>query len=131
MRRSQALEELRRALVAHQGWKDHLRELLYTGSTDIPPEQLAADDRCELGIWLNGPTATELGDPARCATLRTLHAHFHESAARALSLARQGDSPGVLATIAYGGELSTASERLIRELVTWHADIAARAGSGE
>lgn len=71
-------------LAAHDVWKRRLADAIVTGGTNVTAEEAAQDDRCAVGAWLH--RASEAHVPFR--RIAVLHAHFHEEASAALTLAR-------------------------------------------
>lgn len=101
------------ARQAHASWKLRLRAVLRgTSNEKLSPADVAADNRCQLGKWLQEPAQRrhELDE------LRALHQRFHLAAADVLNKATSGDRAAAEAELATAGSLGQLSIQLNRLL---------------
>jgi hypothetical protein len=83
-------------ISSHLDWIDAVASML--GEDDIPDAELAniaRHDQCELGRWLQGEAAAELGDAAALNELVTSHEAFHQLAGRLIAALQQGRADDV------------------------------------
>jgi len=79
------------AISAHQAWKARLKAVLDQTSTEVlDPSVVGRDDRCTLGIWINGPGKQGCGHQRLFQTMSDRHAAFHRMAAQILQAALAG-----------------------------------------
>lgn len=71
------------AIAAHAQWKIKLAGYLKNPDNSVSYDQLAADNRCELGKWIYAEGAAYQGTPEYEA-VRSTHAKFHKAAAAVL-----------------------------------------------
>lgn len=97
-------------ISAHVMWKQRLIAYLAGNSQEqLDPDVIKLDDRCPLGKWIYGegkPMETLPG----YEEVRTLHAQFHQNAARVVSL-HQADSTAEAEAL-LNGDYSRLSEKL-------------------
>lgn len=99
------------AIAAHLAWKHALREAVRTGAAvNLDPAALDRPDRCELGLWLEGPLACFEGD----GQLRELHRQFHLLAAELVRRLQVGGRPESLASLER--QLEDLSTRMVTRL---------------
>jgi len=81
--------------VPGQVFYDASRKLILKGADagDWTPGEVRREDRCGLGHWIEGVSDGPLGKSGAFIDLRDLHARFHETAARIVSLHLDGDTP--------------------------------------
>lgn len=113
--------EGREALDSHLRWKARLQaEVAGVGGEKLDPEQVARDDQCTLGHWLNGIGGSRFGKLPAYSVLRSRHAHFHRCAAEVLQVARQGDKERALHMLEEGA-YPDASEQVAAAIVALFA----------
>lgn len=113
--------EGREALDSHLRWKARLQaEVAGVGGEKLDAEQVARDDQCTLGHWLNGIGGARFGKQPAYSVLRSRHAHFHRCAAEVLQVARQGDKERALHMLEEGA-YPDASEQVAAAIVALFA----------
>lgn len=86
--------EIDAAIESHDEWCEQLDSLLKGADAgDWTPGEVRREDRCGLGHWIEGVSDGPLGKSGAFIDLRDLHARFHETAARIVSLHLDGDTP--------------------------------------
>jgi hypothetical protein len=103
------------AIAAHENWKQRL--LVYLdgqSSEDLRAEVICADDRCDLGKWIHGEGARQLGEFASFNELRSTHKLFHYTASNVVALQSTGKTGEAQALLT--GEYSKISSRIVGRL---------------
>ncbi len=115
-------QELTKAISAHANWKTKLQDAIATGRSDIRPENLAADNRCVFGQWLQSlPPAEQQSEDVR--KVKDLHAAFHREAAAVLAFALQGDKPRAERALDLGSPYAKAPSDLTAQMMSWKAKL--------
>lgn len=79
------------AIDSHMKWKERLRDhITGHGAEALTTAQVARDDQCTLGLWLNGDGLRHHGQSPAFKTLQQAHARFHQCAGEVLNLAHSG-----------------------------------------
>ncbi len=116
--------QINKAIGAHSLWKDRLRAAVESGKSTLTVEQVAADDACELGQWLNGASIPEdLRKTADFEACRELHAEFHKAAAQVMRLALSGDKAAALAALGGESRFANLSSALTLRMMQWAASM--------
>lgn len=68
------------AISAHSAWKMRLKSYLMKPDQSLKPMEVAADDRCALGKWLQSEKKKHVAMP-EFAKLCADHSRFHQIAA--------------------------------------------------
>ena len=111
-------DQINKALLAHGAWKQRLQSAVSAGASEFSVAQVEVDNRCDFGKWFYGlPAGLRSTDAA--GKIRTLHAEFHEEAARILGLALQGKKDQALKALGQGEKYSLASGQLALALKQW------------
>jgi hypothetical protein len=116
------IRQINAAIVAHDEWKARLQAAIESGSSEFQPETVRADDLCPFGQWIQSAEPA-LQDSLHYERVRTLHAQFHEAAARVLALALSGRGPQALTSLEFGSEFVRASVLLVDELEFWREEL--------
>lgn len=117
-------KEIEKAIGAHGMWKTRLKTAIGTGKIDLPVATIRADNQCEFGKWLAGPTIpSALKGSPRYAEVRKLHTEFHQQAARVATLATEGKKQEAEQAVALTGPFSAASARLTAAMQGWKSDL--------
>jgi len=115
-------EAIRKAISAHGFWKHHLREAIASGSSEMTPAHVEADNECVFGKWLHSlPTPDR--DSAHYDTVHSLHAAFHKEAAKVLRLALMGAKTEASHALESGGTFASASAALTRAMMDWRKTV--------
>ena len=77
------------AIVAHSEWKRKLKSYLLNPDESLKSGEVAAHNKCPLGQWIEGEGRKQHGSMPEFAKLKTVHAHFHQTAGE---LVRKADS---------------------------------------
>jgi hypothetical protein len=115
-------DEITKAIGAHGAWKTKLQNAIQAGRSDITPEQIAADNRCVFGQWLQSLSPAEQRSPD-CQQVKALHAQFHREASVVLSLALEGRKEQALQSMGVGGGFSKASSNLTARMMAWKSKL--------
>lgn len=78
-----------KAIEAHLAWKRRLFDQLSSNHlTDIHPDDIRSDAKCEVGAWIYGHGRKRYGELNSFQKLREEHARFHEIASEVVRLAQ-------------------------------------------
>ncbi|WP_300452941.1 CZB domain-containing protein [Accumulibacter sp.] len=115
------IADIEEAIGKHARWMSELRQAILEAQPGIDLAETLADDRCEFGQWLYGPTWSpeDLGTEHYQA-VRRLHASFHALAAQIVTLAASGRVVDAY-TLLYDDYL-TMSGRLAIAMRAWQED---------
>lgn len=122
MSNAQMVQHINDAMKAHIAWKIRLLNVINTGATELTPEVVACDDRCDFGQWLHGPKIdgqTRAGMPYQ--VIVRLHAEFHKVASQVLKLAVEGRKQAAEQLL--NGDYYTKSQKLVTALVKWKGEL--------
>lgn len=111
-----------KAIASHEMWKLRLQLAIATGEVDVPVETIGQDNQCAFGEWLYGSTFASM-DKASIyyETVRALHAEFHNTVARVVTLAFDGRKEEAREMIDIYGEFTSISAKLARAISAWRA----------
>ncbi|TVR81022.1 MAG: hypothetical protein EA405_09370 [Rhodospirillales bacterium] len=101
-------------LSSHAECVAKVREHVY-GAMRLDPEQVAQDDKCELGCWLRG-AAARLRHRPEYWRATVAHANFHKCAADIVRMANDGRRIDAERDLASGGRLRMASKALVESV---------------
>ncbi len=119
-----SIEELDNAIGAHGKWKARLRAAIDTGKIDASVETIQQDNQCVFGKWLYGPTLTPVDKASdHYKIVKDLHARFHKTAARVVTLALSGKKDEAGAMMVVGGEYAVISGKLTQSMMDWKKDL--------
>ena len=119
----QLVREISDAITAHLVWKQRLVTAIETGKPQHSPIAAGSDRHCAFGKWLYGPKVSPQVQVSRpYAVVRRLHAGFHRSAGRILSLVEQGQIKQAQLTL--HRDFEAQSDLLIRALQKWRRELA-------
>ncbi|OYV40145.1 MAG: hypothetical protein B7Z83_01625 [Thiomonas sp. 20-64-5] len=111
---------LGQAVQGHLAWKKRLKGIVIEGrQDDVDIAQVAPDDLCALGQWLNGPAKARYGKLPEYARLRKIHAEFHLTAGQVLLNSRNGQPEEAEKMLR--GAFSALSDQVQLELVRFYA----------
>lgn len=81
------------AIRAHQASKARLSAYVQGQSTEVfDAAEVAQDDACGLGRWLNGPEGASLNETAILDDLRLAHTQFHQLGGRIVQAMQAGNT---------------------------------------
>lgn len=112
------------AIAAHGAWTARLRTAIDTGKLDVPISTIRADNQCQFGKWLHNEHCW--GERSRTETyakVTTLHAKFHEEAARVAQLATSQQKQAAEQAMSATGEYARLSTTLSDELTRWASSV--------
>lgn len=115
-------DEITKAVGAHGVWKMRLRTAIESGKADANPADVAKDNACAFGQWLHGagvPAAVRAS--ADYATVRKLHADFHQCASKVLECVSHGDKAKADALMV--GEYTKVSSDLTHAMMKWKSAV--------
>jgi methyl-accepting chemotaxis protein len=101
---------LNRAVVAHTKWKDKIRELIEEGRP-IDRTSASADDKCDLGKWMQGEGSI-LARTQEFAALQQEHRRFHACVGSLIDLVEKGKITEAKLSMT-DGEFAQASRRTV------------------
>jgi hypothetical protein len=104
------------AIVAHLKWKDRLKQFLSGTGEALNLVLVARDDQCDLGKWIHGEGKHQYGSVPLYNTMKTAHAHFHETAAEVIKTAKAGNADKARTMLAYGGAYYSASSACVNAI---------------
>lgn len=79
------------AQAAHENWKLRLQTYLDgLSGEELSAETICFDDRCDLGRWIHGPGAANLGQFPGFTALMGHHKMFHYAASNVVALTKAG-----------------------------------------
>lgn len=111
---------LGQAVQGHLAWKKRLKAIVIEGrQDDVDIAQVAPDDLCALGQWLNGPARARYGKLPEYARLRKIHAEFHLTAGQVLLNSSNGQRDA--AETMLRGAFSALSDQVQLELVRFYS----------
>lgn len=106
-----------RAVGAHGMWKARLLEAIEHSSSEFTDAHVRGDDHCDFGKWLHFECdPTTMANP-HYATVKRIHAEFHQLAARVLSLAVAGKKTEAQNLLK--GDYTRVSFELVTALQVW------------
>ena len=113
-------DEITKAIGAHGMWKNRLRGAIDSGKADANPADVAKDNACPFGQWLQGSTITaSMRNGANYNAVKKLHADFHRCASNVMTCVASGKKEQ--ATSLLGGEFSKISGELTNAMMKWKA----------
>ncbi len=113
-------DEITKAIGAHGVWKMRLRTAINAGKADADPAEVAKDNLCTFGQWLNGSTIPAAARASvDYATVRRLRADFHKCASKVLTCVAAGKKSEAEALMA--GEYDKISGDLTSAMMKWKA----------
>lgn len=124
MSHQKTITEIQAAIRAHSAWKVRLRDAIAKGVSEMTPEIVACDDKCEFGKWLHGPQVPpDLKSGTAYQNIKQMHADFHKCASSVLRMALSGQQDN--AKQALSGDFTTRSSRLVMALSGWRDQLSA------
>ena len=106
------------AVFTHAKWKRQLRQAIETGKSEWTVSEVQADDRCDLGEWLDHlPLSKKKSE--HYSRLRSLHTNFHKAASEVLALALSGKKEEAQEAISFGSRFTDISSKLTLVLSEW------------
>jgi hypothetical protein len=115
-------EAIKKGIGAHGMWKQRLRKAIETGESEWTPDVVCQDNQCEFGKWLYSCSAEEKASP-HYENVKNLHAKFHVSAAKVLSLALSSKTKEAENEIGAGSDYSKHSNALTIEMMAWEKEV--------
>lgn len=122
MTNQNALEQIQNAIRAHGAWKLKLKVAVNSGETDLTPDQVKSDCKCDFGKWLYGdsiPAKVKEGMPY--TVVRRLHGEFHQAASEVLEDVIAGRTEKSIERLE--GDFSERSATLVRALNKWKGEL--------
>jgi methyl-accepting chemotaxis protein len=109
-----ALENLRRAMLAHGEWKHKFRSFM-EGKLELDAEKVKHNNLCEFGKWLAADGKDELGP--QFSEIDHLHSQFHLVAADVVRMKKAGNLAAAEESLSLKGEFMKASSTLVHILM--------------
>lgn len=116
------IRQIDAAIISHDEWKARLLTAVESGSSDLNPDEVRADDRCPFGKWM-AAVSPGMKASLHFERVRDRHARFHQAAADVLSLVLGGEGARALTSLEFGSEYVSASVLLVDEMERWRAEL--------
>jgi hypothetical protein len=125
-------DEIEEAISAHMAWLKNIKTAVLV-STDIKKSnsdpassanlitKIGSDHQCNFGKWLYNTDNAKVKESVYYNKTVSLHAQFHQQAAKILALAFDGKKSQAKLLIAENSEFIQCSEQLIALLQTWQS----------
>ena len=114
-------DEIQEAIGAHGLWKGRLDTAIETGSCKFTVATVAQDSQCAFGKFLYSSTDPAIRNSAHWRTCLDLHSRFHQSAARVLQLALNGNKDAAQQAMDPQSDFFKLSRSLTAEMLKWQA----------
>lgn len=117
-------DAVQKAIEAHTAWKARLRTAVANGKFELDPSSVRVDNRCDFGKWLYGSELSmqEKGSE-HYRKVKTLHAQFHDEAAKIIDWATSGQKDKATESMTMGGKYAKVSHDLTEAMVKWRQDL--------
>jgi len=109
--------------LAHGQWKKRLQDVIETGQSTFVPEKVKVDNLCDFGKWFHSLSGDDINSE-NYKEILTLHAAFHQAAAKVLELGLAGKKEEAKAAIDVNSEYATISSSLILAMGRWRNSVA-------
>ncbi len=117
------LEEIDKAIAAHESWKDKLRDAIASGESESTPDKVKKDDNCGFGKWLYHRIDPAVKSTAYYQRILGMHAEFHKAAGEILELALQGKKNEATQLMGLSSNFAKCSTSLTRLLLEWKQEL--------
>lgn len=117
--RSELREQVALALLSHHEWVNRLESAIASGESTYDIDEVAAPDRCRIGIWLVNDISEELQATPLYKVTRGRHATFHREAATVLRAALADEVTLARAMMADDGSFGRAAFAIREALDAW------------
>ncbi len=114
--------DFEQAIAAHSAWKTRLSKYLQNPDRSLQPDDLAADNKCELGKWIYGE-GKKFANLSEYATVKSHHARFHKIAADIVRRANAGEKVSQEVVVGAKGEFGSASAAVVLALMAMRAKV--------
>ena len=122
-----SVPDLENAIKSHEAWKQHLRDAIKLGKSEINSSLGCRDDQCDFGKWLYAAIShASPNNKDAYEVVRQLHAKFHHCAGNVIACLEREDSSAAFALME--GEYKTSSEVLVNLLHDWRYELKIRDG---
>jgi len=108
--------DLDKAIAVHSAWKQKLAVYLRNPDKSIDVANLAKDNLCELGQWIQAEAPRYAADAAFLA-LKKEHANFHRAAADVVRRADAGQKTSEEVSIGASSAYATCSNRVVQAIM--------------
>lgn len=111
-------DEINKAIGAHGMWKVRLRTAIDSGKSEWSINQVKVDNQCDFGKWLHSlPEGEKKTDSWK--NVCSIHAKFHDEAAKILESALQGKKETAYKGLDVGSEFTKTSSTLTGAMMKW------------
>lgn len=114
-------DEIQAAIGSHGLWKGRLHTAIETGSSKFTVASVAQDSECAFGKFLYSNTDPAVRNSVHWRTCLDLRSRFHQSAARVLQLAMNGNKEAAKKEMEAQSEFIKLSRTLTAEMLKWQA----------
>jgi hypothetical protein len=105
-----------KAIAAHSQWKGKLATYLKKPDRSLQPNEISADNKCDLGKWIVADGAKMASDP-EFSKLKSEHARFHKAAADIVRRANAGEAVAEETVLGSRSEFISASSAVVQALI--------------
>ncbi len=116
------------AIAAHSVWKKKLSKYLANPDHSLHPEEIAPDDRCELGKWIAAEGKKHAKLPEYTA-VKSGHARFHKVAADIVQRANAGQHVAEEAALGAKSEFAAVSSAVVLAIMALKSKVVVHAGA--
>lgn len=111
-----------KAISTHADWKNKLSNYLNHPDRTLHHSEIALDNKCELGKWIEG-AGKEFGTLPEFAAVKSHHANFHRIASRIVQRANAGETVSHELLLGGKSEFVAASAAVVRALMALRAKV--------
>jgi methyl-accepting chemotaxis protein len=104
------------AITAHSAWKLKLSAYLRKPDGSLKASEVAADNKCPLGLWIHGDGKKHAALP-EYGVLRNAHAKFHTSAGDVVRRADSGKNVTEELVLGGASDFSRASAAVVMAII--------------
>jgi hypothetical protein len=104
------------AIAAHAAWKNKLAKYLKTPDHSLQPSEVALENRCDLGKWIDGE-GKKFAKLPEYASVKSDHARFHKVAAGIVQRANAGEQVAEEVALGAKSEFASASSEVVRAIM--------------
>jgi methyl-accepting chemotaxis protein len=105
-----------KAIAAHSQWKSKLSTYLRKPDKSLQPNEVSADNKCDLGKWIVADGAKLASDP-EFSKLKSEHTRFHKAAADIIRRANAGEKVAEDTALGAKSEFVSASSAVVQALM--------------
>ncbi len=112
-------EQIQKAISTHGVFKFKLINMVERHASDMPPQEVAADDRCAMGEWLYGGIDPSAHGTAYYQRVLELHKTFHHAAGEVAALASERRYTEAMEAMESTSTFKRTSDQLVQAMEAW------------